>query len=66
MNIQLPTGMTISVSHYDYLFILKDEDVHSFFQECIADNLGSFINDPWNNSAEKAEVDYESIPEIED
>jgi len=65
MNIQLPTGMTISISYYDYLFVLKDEDMYSFYQECIADNLGSFIEDPWHGSAEKGRVNYEE-PIIEE
>ena len=49
MNIQLPTGKTIAVSLYDYLFVLREEDVDLFYQSCIADDLGEQINNPFSN-----------------
>lgn len=67
MNIQLPTGKTISVSLYDYYFILQEEDVDVFFQSCIADDLGDEINNPFSNKAStgKIEVDEDEISELD-
>jgi hypothetical protein len=59
MNIQLPTGKTLSVSTYEYLFVLKEEDVDLFFQACIADDLGQEINHPFSNKASKGKLDFE-------
>lgn len=49
-NIQLATGKTIYVSSYEYYFGIEDEDVESFFQSCIADDMGTFVENPFNNS----------------
>jgi hypothetical protein len=46
-NIQLPTGKTIYLSTYTFLFEIKDEEVDLFYQSCVADDLGSFIEDPF-------------------
>lgn len=51
MNINLPTGNTITISVYEWLFILKDEDMGRFYQDCIADDLGVYIDHPFNNTA---------------
>lgn len=60
MNINLPTGKVISVSAYEYYFILKDEDLDEFFQSCIADDLGNYIENPFSNKClEKLEVKEE-------
>lgn len=68
MNIQLPTGKTIAVSLYDYLFVLKEEDVDLFYQSCIADDLGQQINNPFSNrsSTGKIKVDDEEEEDITD
>lgn len=64
MNINLPTGKVISISAYEYYFVLKDEDVDEFFQSCIADDLGSHIENPFSNkSFEKLEVKEEEEEE---
>lgn len=49
MNIQLSTGKTITISSYEYFFILKDEEIDIFYQSCIADDLGMHIDDPFSN-----------------
>lgn len=63
INIQLPTGNTISVSTYEYYFILQDEDMDNFYQSCIADDLGTYIDNPFSNRvhSSKLEVDEEDI-----
>lgn len=66
MNVQLPTGNTISVSVYEYFFVLKEEDVDLFFQSCIADDLGKYIDNPfslksYSLSITEEEIDIEEI-----
>ncbi len=53
MNISLPTGKVISISVYEYLFVLKDEDMHDFYQEQIAADEGLYIENPFSNSTSK-------------
>lgn len=68
MNISLPTGKVISISAYEYFFVLKEEEVDLFFQSCIADDLGVEINDPFaeRSIAGRLEVDEAShLPETE-
>lgn len=62
--IQLQTGNTISMSCYEYYFVLKDEDMDRFYQDCIADDLGIEINNPWAGRASMGEI--ESIEEVTD
>jgi hypothetical protein len=64
-NIQLPTGKTIQISLYDFLFRINDDEVHLFFQSCIADDLGTFIEDPFANKAVLGKLEFEddSLPE---
>lgn len=61
MNLQLPTGNTVWVSAYEFFFLLKDEDVDLFFQACIADNVGTYIDNPFSGKAfgERLEFDEE-------
>lgn len=67
MNIQLPTGTTISVNYFEYLFILEDSQVDLFFQECIADNLGTFIENPFSRmDSSKIEIDEEEEDQIKE
>jgi hypothetical protein len=63
MNIQLQTGNTITMSCYEYFFVLKDEDVEAFYQACIADNLGIEINDPWSGRSSMGRIEYDETPE---
>jgi len=66
MNIELPTGKTLYISTYEYLFVLKDEDMHSFFQSCIADDLGVNIENPFSSRANNAKLEIEDVPEFEE
>ena len=60
MNINLPTGNTITVSVYEWLFILREEDMHEFYQSCIADDLGVYIDNPFSFKTDREiEVDTE-------
>lgn len=63
MNIQLPTGKTITVSTYEYLFLLKDEDMEEFYQQCMADNLGVYVENPFSNKISKGRIEMEDLPE---
>lgn len=56
MNIQLSTGNTIYISCYEYLFVLKDEDVELFYQQCIADDMGVYIDNPFSNRAMQGKI----------
>jgi hypothetical protein len=66
MNIQLQTGKTINISAYEYYFILKDEEVDFFFQSCVADDLGTEINNPFANRASAGKLDLDDLPDIPD
>ena len=48
MLINLPTGKTISVSSFEFYFILKEDEVDLFFQSCMADDLGEEIYNPFS------------------
>jgi hypothetical protein len=63
MNIQLPSGKTITVSAYEYLFILKDDEVDEFFQYCMAENAGTFIENPFS-AMEVGKVEFDEIDDI--
>lgn len=68
MNVQLPTGKTISISVYEWLFVLKEEDVDQFFQSCMADDLGIELENPFSNKIVHGKLDIEEpVPEeVED
>ncbi len=66
MNIQLTTGKTISMSVYEYFFILKDEEMDAFYQDCIADDLGTELNNPFSNKSSMGKLEIADEPEIED
>lgn len=65
-NISLPTGKVIYLSVYEYLFQLEDKDVDAFFQSCIADDLGQFIDDPFSQRIPYGKLEVEEAPEIEE
>lgn len=67
-NINLPTGNTIYISTYEYYFVLTEDKVDEFFQSCMADNLGIYIDNPFSNkSAQKEieEIDEEVVKELD-
>ncbi len=64
-NISLPTGKVIYVSTYDYFFQLDEKDVDEFYQSCIADDLGSFVDDPFSQRLHPGKLEVEDLPEIE-
>ncbi len=59
MNIQLKTGKTISVSVYEFYFMLPDEDVEKFYESCVADDEGILIDNPFSNKAYNGRIEYE-------
>lgn len=59
MQVQLPTGNTITISVYEYFFILKDEDMAEFYQSCIADDLGTYVDNPFSNSSTGRRIEVE-------
>lgn len=65
MNIQLPTGKTMSMTVYEYFFLLKDEDVELFYQSCIADDLGVNVENPFYGMAPSAKLDVVEEEEID-
>lgn len=64
-NISLPNGKVIYVSTYDYYFQLEEKDVDEFFQSCMADDLGSHIDDPFSQKASFGKLEVEELPDIE-
>lgn len=65
-NIQLPTGKTINIPIAQFLFGIKDDEVDLFFQSCIADDLGTFLEHPFANNAARGFVEVEDEPVIEE
>lgn len=66
MNIELPTGKTLYISTYEYLFVLKDEDMDGFYQSCIADDLGTYVESPFSSRTNSARLELEDVPEFEE
>lgn len=64
MNVNLPNGNTISMSVYEYFFLLEDEDMDEFYQSCLADNAGVYINNPFSN-IERGKLDIDDEEEEE-
>lgn len=62
MQIQLPTGKTLSISTYDFFFVLKEENVEEFFQSCIADDLGTEVNYPFSHRPNEGKLEFEETP----
>ncbi len=65
-NISLPTGKVIYVSVFEYYFMLDDKDVGEFFQSCIADDLGTFVDDPFSQKTTLGKLEVEESPDIEE
>ena len=66
MNISLPTGKVIYVSVYEWLFKLEEKDVDDFYQSCIADDLGSFIENPFSQQTHPGKIEIEETQDIEE
>jgi hypothetical protein len=64
--IELPTGKTLYVSTYDYFFSLEEEDMDEFYQNCIADNLGVEIQNPFAMKSVEGKLEVEDKEETED
>lgn len=65
-NISLPTGKVIYVSVYEYYFLLDEKDIDHFFQSCIADDLGTYVDDPFNQKASPGRLEVEDVPDLEE
>lgn len=65
-NISLPTGKVIYLSVYEYYFQLEEKNVDDFFQSCIADDLGTFVDDPFSQRVPHGKLEVEDEPEIEE
>jgi len=63
-NISLPTGKVIYISVHEYFFQLEEKDVDDFFRNCIADDLGSFIEDPFSMKTPQGKLEMDDVPEI--
>lgn len=63
-NISLPTGKVIYISTYEWLFQLEEKNVDEFFQNCIADDLGSFIEDPFSQRVPMGKLEVEEVQNI--
>jgi hypothetical protein len=66
MNISLPTGKVLSISVYEYLFLIPEEDVDLFYQSCIADDLGTIIEDPFSNKEYFGKLEIDEVSDIPD
>ena len=58
-NISLPTGKVMYMSIYQYLFLLEDDDMDIFYQSCIADDLGTYIENPFSQRKPSRELDID-------
>lgn len=65
-NISLPSGKVIYVSAYEYYFQLQEKDVDEFFQSCMADDLGHFIQDPFSQRIAMGKLEVEETFEVEE
>jgi hypothetical protein len=66
MNISLPTGKVLSISVYEYLFLIPEDEVDLFYQSCIADDLGTMIEDPFSNKEHLGRLEIDEVPDIPD
>lgn len=65
-NISLPTGKVIYLSVYEWLFQLDESTIDEFYQSCIADDLGNFIDDPFSQRKHHGKIEVDDTPEIEE
>jgi len=66
VNIELANGKTISISTYEWLFVIKDEDLPEFFQSCMADDLGQHIENPFSSKSPFGKLDVIEDEEVEE
>jgi len=65
LRVNLPNGNTISISAYEFYFLLDDKDVDEFYQSCLADNLGVYINNPFSSIERgRLEVDEDEEEQV--
>lgn len=64
-NIEIGNGKTLYVSVYEYYFLLKDEDMDEFFQSCLAEDVGNFVENPFSNSINRGRLEVDEDEEIE-
>jgi len=65
--ISLPTGKVMYLSIYEWLFQLEEKDVDAFYQSCVADDLGTYEENPFAHKAPFGRLEIEdSSPEIEE
>lgn len=57
-NIQLETGNTVYFPS-EYYYSIPDEKMHEFFQACMADNLGVYIDSPFSNLRDEKTIEEE-------
>lgn len=65
-NISLPNGKTIYLSVYEYYFQLDEDDMDKFFESCMADDLGTFIEDPFSKKISQGRLESDDDLEIEE
>lgn len=63
-NISLPTGKVIYISIHEWLFQLEEKNVDEFYQNCIADDLGTFIEDPFSLRVPHGKLEVEETLEV--
>jgi hypothetical protein len=63
ININLPTGNTISITVYEWLFLLDDTNIDEFYQSCIADDLGTYIDNPFSNKIVMGKLEIDDVPD---
>lgn len=64
MIISLPNGKNLIISTYEFLFVLKESDVDSFYETCMADDMGVEIDNPFYSTEKPTGFIYRE--EIED
>lgn len=64
INIELPTGKTLSMTAFEWFFMLKEEDVDEFYQSCMADDLGEHIDDPFSGKIIRGRLEIDELPDI--
>ena len=45
----------MNVSTYEWLFKLEDDEIEDFYKSCMADELGSYIDNPFTTHPEEDE-----------
>lgn len=62
-NISLPTGKVIYISLYEWLFQLEEKNVDEFYQNCVADDLGTFIDNPFSSIMPQGQINIDEVPD---